>query len=138
MSAWDAYIDALMVDLPKGGRLSSCALVGIDGGSVWAASPDFPELTEEQVDALMAGFKSIEEVGHAGDLGGTGIRLGSQKFQVAPGDESVIRGKSLGGGCCIKRANTVLVIGIYAEPVAPGDCNIIIENMGESLKESGY
>lgn len=138
MSAWDAYVDALMVDLPKGGKLSSCGLVGIDGASVWAASPDFPEPTEEQVEALMAGFKSIEEHGHAGALGGSGIKLGAQKFQVVPGDESVIRGKSQGGGCCIKRANTVLVIGVYEEPVAPGDCNIIIENMGESLKESGY
>lgn len=136
--SWDAYIDALMVDLPKGGKLASSALVAIEDGSVWAASPDFPDPTEEQIKAIMAGFKSIEEKGHAGDLGGTGIKLGAQKFQVAPGDETVIRGKSQGGGCCIKRANTVLVIGIYQEPVAPGDCNIIIENMGESLKEAGY
>jgi profilin len=138
MSAWDAYIDALMVDLPKGGRLSSCALVGIDGASVWAASPDFPEPTEEQVDAIMAGFKSVEEHGHAGELGANGIKLADRKFQVVPCDESVMRGKCLGGGCCIKRASTVLVVGIYEEPVAAGDCNIIIENMGDSLKESGY
>lgn len=138
MSAWDAYIDALMVDLPKGGKLTSCALVGIDGASVWAASPDFPEPTEAQVDALMAGFKHVEDHGHAGDLGATGIKLGDQKFQVIPGDETVMRGRRGSSGCCIKRAATVLVVGIYDEPVVAGDCNIIVENMGDSLKESGY
>ena len=43
-----AYIEHLMVDLPHGGKLSSAAIVGQDGG-VWAQSPDFPAVTPEQV-----------------------------------------------------------------------------------------
>lgn len=86
----------------------------------------------------MAGFASIEKDGHAGELGGTGIKLGDAKYQVAPGDESVIRGKSKGGGCCIKRTNTALVVGIYDEPVVAGDCNVIVENLGDYLKSMEF
>eukprot|EP00879_Flechtneria_rotunda_P005080 GHRR01005358.1.p1 GENE.GHRR01005358.1~~GHRR01005358.1.p1 ORF type:complete len:137 (+),score=25.01 GHRR01005358.1:89-499(+) len=135
--SWDSYIDHLMVDLPHGGKLSSAAIVGQDGG-VWAQSAEFPAITPDQVTALMNGFASLERDGHAGELGGTGIRLGEEKFQVAPGDETVIRGKSKGGGCCIKRTNTALVIGVYQVPVTPGDCNIIVENLGEYLAGQQY
>ena len=37
-----------MVDLPHGGKLTSAAIVGQDGG-VWAQSPSFPTVTPEQV-----------------------------------------------------------------------------------------
>ena len=94
--SWESYVEHLMVDLPNGGKLTTAGLVGQDGG-VWAAAPDFPAVTPEQVTAIMAGFASLEKDGHAGELGGTGIRLGDEKFQVAPGDETVIRGKSAGG-----------------------------------------
>lgn len=107
--SWDGYVDHLMVELPHGGKLTSAAIVGQDGG-IWAQSPDFPAVTPDQVAAIMKGFESIEKVGHAGDLGGTGILLGEQKFQVAPGDESVIRGKSIGGGCCIKKVYRSFVL----------------------------
>ena len=130
--SWDSYVEHLMVDLPNGGKLTTGGIVGQDGG-VWAAAPDFPDVTPEQVTAIMAGFASIEKDGHAGELGGTGIRLGAEKFQVAPGDETVLRGKSAGGGCTIKRTGTALVVGIYKEPVQPGDCNVIVENLGDYL-----
>jgi hypothetical protein len=32
---------------------------------------------------MMAGFASIEKHGHAGELGGTGIKMGSTKYQVS-------------------------------------------------------
>lgn len=106
--SWDGYVEHLMVDLPHGGKLTSAAILGQDGG-VWAQSPDFPAVTTDQVAAIMKGFESIEKVGHAGDLGSTGILLGENKFQVAPGDETVIRGKSQGGGCCIKKVGIALM-----------------------------
>ncbi|KAF8073198.1 SUD1 [Scenedesmus sp. PABB004] len=131
--SWDGYIEHLMVDLPNtGGKLTSSAIVGQDGG-VWAQSEAFPAVTPEQVAALMTGFASLEKDGHAGELGGKGIFLGDQKFQVVPGDETVMRGKSTGGGCCIKKTNTALVIGIYNEPVQPGECNVVVENLGDYL-----
>jgi profilin len=140
--SWDSYISHLMVDLPgstaeEPRRLKSAGIMGQDGGE-WAKSEGFPSVTLDQVKSIMAGFDSIAKDGHAGALGGTGILLGDQKFQVAPGDETVIRGKSKGGGCCIKKTATALVIGIYEEPVQPGDCNVVVENLGDYLSQSGY
>jgi profilin len=86
----------------------------------------------------MEGFASIEKVGHAGELGAKGIHLGEVKYQVVPGDEGVLRGKVKGGGVCIKRTNTALVVGIYEEPVVAGDCNVIVENLGDYLKGMEY
>lgn len=58
--------------------------------------------------------------------------------QVVPGDESVIRGKSQGGGCCIKKTHTALVVGIYESPVQPGDVNVVVENLGDYLSGQQY
>jgi hypothetical protein len=41
------------------------------------------------------------------------------------------------GGCTIKKTNTALLIGIYAEPVQPGECNVIVENLGDYLIGQG-
>lgn len=37
----------------------------------------------------------------------------------------------------IKRTNGALVIGIYGEGVTPGECNVVVENLGDYLKEQG-
>lgn len=29
----------------------------------------------------------------------------------------------------MKKTNTAIVIGIYSEGVAPGDCNVVVENL---------
>lgn len=134
--SWDSYVERLMEPLATG-SLDSAAIIGQDGG-VWAQSEKFPAVTADQISAIMKGFASIETVGHAGELGGTGILLGQEKFQVAPGDESVIRGKSSTGGCCIKKTVSALLIGIYSSPVQPGDVNKAVENLGDYLAGSGY
>lgn len=41
------------------------------------------------------------------------------------------------GGACIKKTNEALVFGIYDEPVTPGQCNIIVERLGDYLIEQG-
>ena len=47
--SWQEYVDDhLMCDLPNGGNLKSAAIVGLDGG-VWAQSPNFPTLSNDEV-----------------------------------------------------------------------------------------
>lgn len=41
-----------MATLPGGGQLKAAAILGLDGG-VWAQSPSFPEVSEEEVAALV-------------------------------------------------------------------------------------
>ena len=47
--SWQEYVDDhLMCELPNAGNLKSAAIVGLDGG-VWAQSPDFPTLSNDEV-----------------------------------------------------------------------------------------
>lgn len=38
-------------------------------------------------------------------------------------------GPPLAGGVTIKKTASALVVGIYAEGVSPGDCNVVVENL---------
>jgi profilin len=42
------------------------------------------------------------------------------------------------GGVTIKKTNLAMVFGIYDEPFTPGDCNTIVEKLGDYLVEQGY
>jgi hypothetical protein len=41
------------------------------------------------------------------------------------------------GGVTIKKTNQALVIGVYDEPLAPGQCNMIVERLGDYLYDQG-
>jgi profilin len=42
------------------------------------------------------------------------------------------------GGVTVKKTGLAMVFGIYDEPVAPGECNTIVEKLGDYLVEQGY
>jgi profilin len=131
--SWDSYItDHLMTELPntEGKRLSHAAIIGKDG-LVWAKDDGFPDVNRDQVAALLKGFNDSDS------LAETGIILGDKKFLATPGDPGqAIRGRSNAGGVCIKQTHTALVIGIYGEGVHAGDCNLLVEGLGDYLKET--
>jgi len=37
----------------------------------------------------------------------------------------------------VKKTGQALVIGIYDEPVTPGQCNMVVEKLGDYLTEQG-
>lgn len=41
------------------------------------------------------------------------------------------------GGVTIKKTGQALVFGVYDEPVTPGQCNMIVERLGDYLIEQG-
>jgi profilin len=135
--SWQSYIDDhLQVEIPgTGGFLRSSAIVGHDGG-LWAQSPEFPAITGEEVAKIMSGFTDNKA------MGASGIFIGGVKFQQVYADDSVIRGATKidekKAGCCIKKTNTAIVIGIYVDPIPVAACNSIIENMGDYLSGQGY
>lgn len=55
--SWESYVEHLMVDLPHGGKLTSAAIVGQDGG-VWAQSPAFPAVSTDQVRVVTLEMRS--------------------------------------------------------------------------------
>jgi hypothetical protein len=61
----------------------------------------------------------------------------AQFFSIGGETGSVIRGKKGPGGCTIKKTVTALVVGIYSEGVTPGDCSVVVENLGDYLSGQG-
>ncbi|KAG6411844.1 hypothetical protein SASPL_124497 [Salvia splendens] len=121
--SWQSYIDDhLMADV-DGCHLTSSAIVGHDG-SVWAQSSNFPQFKPEEVTAIMNDFDN------PGSLAPTGLYIGGTKYMVIQGEpNAVIRGKKGSGGATIKKTNLALIIGIYDEPMAPGQCNMVVEKI---------
>ncbi|XP_020575198.1 profilin-2-like [Phalaenopsis equestris] len=87
----------------------------------------------EEINGIMTDFN---EPGH---LAPTGLYLGNTKYMVIQGEPgAVIRGKKGSGGITIKKTNLALIIGIYDEPMAPGQCNMVVERLGDYLIEQNF
>ena len=41
------------------------------------------------------------------------------------------------GGITVKKTGQALIIGIYDEPMTPGQCNLVVERLGDYLIEQG-
>lgn len=128
--SWETYItDHLMVPLPNGKTLTHAAIVGHDGG-VWAKDDGFPDMSAAEVETIVKGFDD-EQV-----LIDKGLMLGEEKYLLVRGEPgAVIRGRKGDFGVCIKKTATAFVVGIYGKGVQAGDCNMIVEGLGDYLKE---
>ncbi|GKV03506.1 hypothetical protein SLEP1_g15795 [Rubroshorea leprosula] len=129
--SWQQYVDEhLMCDI-DGNSLTAASIIGHDG-SVWAQSATFPQFTAEEITAIMKDFDE------PGSLAPVGLHLGGVKYMVIQGEAgAVIRGKKGSGGVTIKKTSMALIIGIYDEPLTPGQCNMIVERLGDYLIEQG-
>ncbi|XP_073272221.1 profilin-like [Primulina huaijiensis] len=73
-----------------------------------------------------------------GTLAPTGLHLRGTKYMVIQGEPgSVIRGNKGAGGVTAKKTSQALIIGIYDEPMTPGQCNMVVEKIGDYLIEMG-
>ncbi|KAB2072581.1 hypothetical protein ES319_A07G026200v1 [Gossypium barbadense] len=131
--SWQQYVDEhLMCDIDgQPIHLTAATIIGHDG-NVWAQSSTFPPFTPEEISAIMNDFAE------PGSLAPTGLFLGGVKYMVIQGEPgAVIRGKKGAGGATVKKTNQALIIGIYDEPVTPGQCNMIVERLGDYLIDQG-
>ncbi|GLT49028.1 hypothetical protein SLA2020_226130 [Shorea laevis] len=129
--SWQTYVDDhLMCDI-EGHRLATTAILGHDG-SVWAQSSAFPQVTPHEIQAII---KNFDEPGF---LAPTGLHLGGTKYMVIQGESgAVIRGKKGSGGVTVKKTGQALVLGLYEETVTPGQCNVVVERLGDYLIDQG-
>ncbi|KAK9142012.1 hypothetical protein Syun_011412 [Stephania yunnanensis] len=136
--SWQTYVDDHLMCEIEGHHLTSAAIIGHDG-SVWAQSETFPQFKPEEITGIMTDFNE------PGTLAPTGLFLGGTKYMVIQGEPgAVIRGKKVvlfvhifiingSGGVCVKKTSQALIIGVYDEPMAPGQCNMIVEKLGDYL-----
>ncbi|XP_064955971.1 profilin-like [Musa acuminata AAA Group] len=130
--SWQTYVDDHLLCDIDGQCLTAAAIVGHDG-SVWAQSDAFPQCKPEEIAAIMKDFDE------PGSLAPTGLYLGGTKYMVIQGESgAVIRGKKGSGGVTIKKTNLALIIGIYNEPMTPGQCNMVVERLGDYLFDQGF
>ncbi|XP_076896188.1 profilin-2-like [Bidens hawaiensis] len=130
--SWQAYVDDHLMCEIEGNHLTSAAILGHDG-TVWAQSPNFPQVKPEEITAI------INDFNEPGSLAPTGLHLGGTKYMVIQGEPGVvIRGKKGPGGVTVKKTGMALIIGIYDEPMAPSQCNLIVERLGDYLLDQGY
>ncbi|KAK6140897.1 hypothetical protein DH2020_025359 [Rehmannia glutinosa] len=112
--SWQSYVDDHLMCEIDGNHLTSAAIIGHDG-VVWAQSANFPR----------------KACSH-------GLTSGWHKVYGNPGEPgAVIRGKKGAGGITVKKTNLALLIGIYDEPMTPGQCNMVVERIGDYLIEQG-
>ncbi|KAJ7958843.1 Profilin [Quillaja saponaria] len=129
--SWQQYVDEHLMCEIEGIRLTAAAIIGQDG-TVWAQSSSFPQFKSEEISAIMNDFAE------PGSLAPTGLFLGGTKYMVIQGEPgAVIRGKKGSGGITIKKTTQALIIGIYDEPMNPGQCNMIAERLGDYLIDQG-
>ncbi|KAF7021390.1 hypothetical protein CFC21_034357 [Triticum aestivum] len=130
--SWQTYVDEQLLCDIDGQRLTAAAILGHDG-AVWAQSEPFPEVKPEEITAVLNDFDE------PGSLAPTGLFLGGTKYMVIQGEPgAVIRGKKGSGGVTIKKTSLAIIIGIYEEPMTPGQCNMVVERLGDYLLEQGF
>lgn len=98
--SWQPYVDDhLLAELPHGGTLEHAALVSHEG-DVWAQSPNFPEVSTTEVQAIMKGFDD------QATLAQNGLFIGGKKYIVVIGEEgAVIRGRLSQNGALFYHQN---------------------------------
>ncbi|KAM0944700.1 putative profilin [Dioscorea sansibarensis] len=130
--SWQTYVDDHLMCEIDNQHLTAAAILGHDG-SVWAQSESFPAVKPEEITGIMNDFNE------AGFLAPTGLFLGGTKYMVIQGEPGVvIRGKKGAGGVTVKKTTMALIIGIYEEPMTPGQCNMVVERLGDYLIEQGF
>ncbi|CAL9156524.1 profilin-like [Musa acuminata AAA Group] len=130
--SWQTYVDDHLMCEIDGQRLTAAAILGHDG-SVWAVSASFPQFKPEEIAAIMTDFVD------PGSLAPTGLFLGGTKYMVIQGEPGVvIRGKKGSGGITVKKTNLALIIGVYDEPMTGGQCNMVVERLGDYLWDQGF
>lgn len=125
--SWDSYIDRLV----SSGHVDKAAILGIDDGTAWAQSPTL-KITPAEGKALTAGLKN------ASSLSSSGIVVSATKFFYLQSDDSQIQGKQGTSGISIAKGKKCLVIGIYKDGMAAGNCRKQVESICDYLKNAGY
>ena len=165
MSGWEGYIYQIQnkynPDTQQYTVTNMCqhaAIYGTDG-TPWAASAGFAlnkvtfDMEQEDgtkkpvpVDEFVCALEATK-----GNRKGSeaGIRMNGQKYMMIrhnPESNSVYLSREGGGGACVARTSSAVVIGIWDKTAKMsndklqnnGDCNELVEKMGEYLKANGY
>ncbi|KAL1922422.1 uncharacterized protein VTP21DRAFT_9961 [Calcarisporiella thermophila] len=125
--SWQAYIDQSLIGSNK---IAKAAIYTHQKGEC-ATSSGF-KLNPDEVDALINAFNDPSP------FYASGIHLGGQKYiPLRCSDESIYLKQGSSGACCVKTKQLVIV-GVYADGVQPGEANVVVEKLGDYLRGVNY
>ncbi|KAI8807174.1 profilin [Cladochytrium replicatum] len=125
--SWQAYVDTNLVGT---GKIAQAAIHG-HSGQVWATSVGF-SVNSSEVQTLVAAFTDPSP------LRASGLHLGGVKYIALKCDErSIYAKKGADGAVCVK-TNQAVLIGIYKEPVQPGEATKVVEALADYLISVSY
>ncbi|KAM9993500.1 hypothetical protein ACTFIZ_011465 [Dictyostelium cf. discoideum] len=125
--SWQQYVDEQLI----GAGLSQAAILGSNDGGVWAKSSTFP-LSKPEGEGLVALFKNPP------DAFTKGIVIGNIKYMGIKGEPQSIYGKKGATGCVLVRTTQTIIVGLYDEKFQPGQATVIVEKLGDYLRDNSY
>ncbi|KAJ3171943.1 profilin, required for normal timing of actin polymerization in response to thermal stress [Irineochytrium annulatum] len=111
-------------------QISKAAIHGHDG-SLWATSKGF-SVNPTEVQNLNKAFKDASGI-RAGGLHISGVKY----FTLRADDRSIYAKQGAGGVVCVKTKQAVL-IGVYADPIQPGEATKVVEALADYLISVNY
>ncbi|KAF9927843.1 hypothetical protein BGZ65_006573 [Modicella reniformis] len=126
--SWQQYVDDTLIG---SGKVAKAAILGHDG-SIWASTPDF-KIPPAEGQKLEQAFTSTD------DIAANGLYLLSKKYiYLRKPQENVIYAREGSNGVVCYKSSQCVIIGYYDEHHSAGNCNQIVENLGDYLLAQGF
>ena len=126
---WQQYVDESLLG---SGCVHKAGIYSNTDGNVWAQK-GLDGVTPAEVKKLVSGISDSSQFQQSG------IIIGGTKYMFVRSLERSAYGRKGGdSGCCIVKTNKAIIIGIYGDGVQPGQCNTVVEKLGDFLTDSGY
>ncbi|KAJ3292958.1 profilin, required for normal timing of actin polymerization in response to thermal stress [Borealophlyctis nickersoniae] len=125
--SWQSYVDSNLVGTKK---ITKAAIHGHDG-SLWATSKGF-SIAPQEVQTLVKGYTDPSGVR------ANGLHLGGVKYIVIRADDRSIYGKKGTGGVVTVKTKQAVLIGVYEDPIQPGEATKVVEALADYLISVNY
>ncbi|KAH6564175.1 hypothetical protein BASA61_001873 [Batrachochytrium salamandrivorans] len=125
--SWQAYVDTNLIGT---GKICKAAIHGLDG-SVWATSKGF-SVSASEVVTICKAFTD------ASGIRASGIMISGGKYFALRADDRSIYGKKDKSGVVMVKTKQAILIGIYEDPVQPGEANKVVEGLADYLISVNY
>ncbi|XP_019639315.1 PREDICTED: profilin-1A-like [Branchiostoma belcheri] len=129
--SWQTYVDTNLVGT---GNVSKAAIIATGNGALWAKSGDF-NLSEEEAGNI------AKNISNPSSFQAAGAKVEKEKYiflRAKEDDGPVVYMKKGESGMCIVKCTQCILVGLYNPPIQPGNCNNVVEKLGEYLRNSGY
>ncbi|KAA0203806.1 hypothetical protein HAZT_HAZT008628 [Hyalella azteca] len=66
------------------------------------------------------------------------MHIAGTRFVYLSGTDETLRGKKNTVGVHVAKTKTAIIIGVYEEPIQPGQCAVTVESLADYLRGVNY